>query len=186
MIFFSLLLSNRGWQPRSSWTSTWRRTPSSSWTRRPARTRASSRWKQISNLQNVLHFSCRWTSRSLRTLWKTGWSNMWRCNTPGTRRRLKSKLISWNLLIISQLSFRFHSYKVPSTSLKSKCNSGDRVSEIDANSGFWQSMGWWVAEWEQPWQTWRMSQLTSGPTSWQTFWSIQIFPIPFLIFKYNF
>ena len=67
----------------------------------------------------------RWTSRSWRTLWKIVWSSTLRCNTPGTRRRLKSKLISWYLLIISQLSFRFHSFNVPSTSLKSKCNSGD-------------------------------------------------------------
>ena len=51
------------------------------------------KFRYVLNMQNLLYRSCRWTSRSLRTLWKIGWSNMLPCNTPETRRQLNSKLI---------------------------------------------------------------------------------------------
>ena len=177
----------RGWQLRCSWTSTWRRTRSSNLTRRLARIRASSRWRVLSSSARLLHknssktkksldlplyvqvicyffqdylkSTCfRWTSRSWRTLWRIESRNMLLCNTLGTRRRSKSNLIHHHTLLFTQYLWCSGHFL---TACPRKCKSfvGDPIS----NPGCWQSTEWWAKGWDPPWQTSKMSQLTSGP-----------------------
>ena len=109
--------------------------------------------------QDYLKSTCfRWTSRSWRTLWRIESRNMLLCNTLGTRRRSKSNLIHHHTLLFTQYLWCSGHFL---TACPRKCKSfvGDPIS----NPGCWQSTEWWAKGWDPPWQTSKMSQLTSGP-----------------------
>ena len=67
--------------------------------------------------------------------------------------------VIWSIIILYFSLNIYGGHFLTACPRKCKFVVGDPIS----NPGCWQSTEWWVKGWDPPWQTSKMSQLTSGP-----------------------
>ena len=68
--------------------------------------------------------------------------------------------VIWSIIILYFLFNIYGGHFFIACPRKCKSVCGDPIS----NPGCWQSTEWWAKGWDPPWQTSKMSQLTSGPS----------------------